>query len=72
MTSRPSQAGHGNIDDRHIRPGAVHLLNGLLAVGGFGHHLDVARFFDNADQAAPDNAVVVGQQDSDQFETSAK
>jgi hypothetical protein len=61
------QSGHGYIDDGHIRCGFLNQLNGFATIIGFSHYLHFTAFFDNAAQTGTDNAVVVCEEDLDQF-----
>ncbi len=57
------EARHGEVDHRHLRPGGARLLDRLEAVRRLGHHVALAAFDEQADEALAHQGVVVGDQD---------
>ena len=55
---------HPDIHENHIRPVEPDLVDGLLAVSGFGHHVHAPVRVKNLPDALPENRVIIHDQNS--------
>jgi hypothetical protein len=58
------QERHSNVEDDDIGLQLQSLFHGLAAVAGFTANFPALVFFQESAQSAPNNFVIVGQQDS--------
>ena len=61
----PVQAGHLDVQQGHVGPGAARLGHYFVAPADFGHHFEVRLQREQRGQCAADQGLVVGEQQAD-------